>query len=583
LIFFTIDTFQSENLFNFISKDTQRFIKKYKKEDKKHNKLMKIIFKNAGKELGKNAKKVKKNFNEELNIKINILFENLISAINKNDFLVSKKILEEIPNITQVYLEKTKNFFFKDDAKFAYNLNDNYNFVFDSIKNSYNEKLYEHLVNSISNSSMCFLTNRELLGMNSGYSIHFLASLENFFYKTFKLKRTSVCHSIVQEISKHIQFYDKTYNSYHNPYVHYLDQIEKFLKLIIKLEAEKKGIFEESHDYWANMIYRNIIIAKRKRFLIFLIQTLKFKYVDDQIYHLQHYFKNFSDGLIEIKKNSRHLSIIYPCIFGIDSFVMEIAKMGLTKLDNDVQRINLSNYIREYLKFNRNIILNNFEKNDSFVYQFYPEFVFYLLNYIDIKKEEKDKLIEETFDILLENMDLIIKKEEKDKTEDSYSHMNYFYSELKGRLVDSIAILLYNYKEYSAIILVIINKLLKFYSNLKKDYRDNLFSVMKLIGCWINYSVNIDKEIIKSFNNNIKKDLRKLMKERDDIILKAIGTTFQEYGYFNNSFSTYNKGYWLYPSYLWGNEFQDKISKFFNSDLSIYEKYHNKLKKLKES
>ena len=48
-------------------------------------------------------------------------------------------------------------FFFKDDEKFAYNLNDNYNFVFDSIKNSYNEKLYEHLVNSISNTSMCFL------------------------------------------------------------------------------------------------------------------------------------------------------------------------------------------------------------------------------------------------------------------------------------------------------------------------------------------------------------------------------------------------------------------------------------------
>jgi len=581
LIFFTIDTFQSENLFDFISKNTQRFIKKYKKEDKKHNQLMKMIFKNADWKIDKNVKKVNKNFNEELNIKINILFENLISAINKNDFLVSKKILEEIPNITKVYLEETKEFFFKDDEKFTYNLNDNYNFVFDSIKNSYNEKLYEHLVNSISNTSVCFLENRELLGMDSGYSIHFLASLENFFYKTFKLKRTSVCHSIVQEITKHILFYDKTYNNYHNPYVHYLDQIENFLKLIIKLEAEKKVMFEESHDYWANMIYRNVMIAKRKRYLIFLVQILKFKYVNDQLYHLQHYFKNFSDGLIEVKKNSRHLSIIYPCIFGIDSFVMEIAKMGLTKLDNDVQRINLSNYTKEYLKFNRNIILNNFEKNDSFVYQFYPEFVFYLLNYIDIKKEEKDKLIEETFNILLENMDLIIKQEEKDKTENTHSHRTYFYSELKGKLIDSISILLYSHQENSAVISAIINKLLKFYSNLKKDQRDNLFSAMKLIGCWINYSIKVDKKIIKRFNNAIKSDLRKLMKEREDIISKAIGTTFQEYGYFDSSFSTYNEGYWLYPSYIWGNQFQEEISKLFNSDLTIYEKYHKKLKKLK--
>ena len=79
------------------------------------------------------------------------------------------------------------------------------------------------------------------------------------------------------------------------------------------------------------------------------------------------------------------------------------------------------------------------------------------------------------------------------------------------------------------------------------------------------------------------KPLSKLMKEREDIISKAIGTTFQEYGYFDSSFSTYHEGYWLYPSYLWGNQFQDKINKLFNSDLTIYEKYHNKLKKLRSN
>ena len=138
---------------------------------------------------------------------------------------------------------------------------------------------------------------------------------------------------------------------------------------------------------------------------------------------------------------------------------------------------------------------------------------------------------------------------------------------------------MYNYKEYPAVTSTIISKLLKFYSNLKKDQKENLFSVMKLIGCWINYSVKVDKKIIKSFNKTIKNDLRKLMKEKDNIISKAIGTIFQEYGYFDNSFSTYHNGYWLYPSYLWGNQYQDKISKLFNSDLTIYEKYHNKLRK----
>lgn len=583
LIFFTIDTFQSENLFNFISKDTQKFIKKCKKEDKKHSKLMRIIFRNSVGDITKKVKKVKEDFNDEINTKINILFENLISAINKNDFLVSKKILEEIPNIVRVYLEETKDFFFKNDEKFAFNLNDNYNFVFDSMKNSYNEKLYEHLVKSISNSSMYFLENRELLGFDSGYSIHFLASLENFFYKTFKLKRTSVCHSIVQEITTHILFYDKTYNSHHNPYVHYLDQIENFLKLIIKLESEKKVVFEESHDYWANMIYRDIIITKRQRYIVFSAKILDFKYVNDQLYNLENYFKNFSEGFLEIKKNSKYLSIIYPCIFGIDSFVIELAKLGLTKLDNDVQRINLSNYINEYLKFNKKIILNHFERNDSFVYQFYPEFIFYLLNYIDIKKGDKEKLVEETFDTLIENLDLIIKQEQTDKNSNSHVHKTYFYSELKGKLIDSMAILLLNHLEYKSVIHNILNKILKSYLGLAKEQKENLFPTMKLIGCWINYSIKTDTKIIQNYNTKIKTDLIPLMKERKDIHFKSIGTIFQEYGYFDSSFTTYQNGYWLYPSYLWGNQFQDKISKFYNSDLTIYEKYHEKLKKLKRN
>ena len=120
--------------------------------------------------------------------------------------------------------------------------------------------------------------------------------------------------------------------------------------------------------------------------------------------------------------------------------------------------------------------------------------------------------------------------------------------------------------------------LLEFYLHPKR-----IFSTMKLIGCWINYSIKIDKKIVQNYNTKIKYDLILLMKERKDIISKGIGTIFQEYGYFDSSFTTYQNGYWLYPSYLWGNQFQDKISKFYNSDLTIYEKYHEKLKKLKRN
>ncbi len=470
LIFFTIDTFQSENLFHFISKNTQKFIKKYKKEDKKHNKLMRKLFK-----IHKtpNLKKIKDDFNTKIIGKMNIIFENLISAINKNDFLVSKKILEEIPKIVNTYLEETKKFTINDDRNFAFDLNDNFNFTFDSIKNNYNEKLYEHLVKSMSECSMSFLNNRKLIDYDSRYPIYFLASLESFFYETFKLKRTIVCPLIVQEIRRHILFYDKEYNGYNNVYDHYLKNIEQFLQLIIKLESEGKIAPSGKKDFWANMVYRDIIITKRKRFLGFLSKSLTHKYVDDQIYHLENYFKGFSEGFLKIKENSKHLEIIYPCLFMDNSFVFEIAKLNLTKL-GEVQKINTSSYIKEYFKFNKEIILNSFENNNIFVYQFYSDFISYIINNLDIKKEDKEEIIREFFTTIIENLNLVIKKREEDDKNNSRYHRDYSYSNLKSNLVDSIAILGYNHSEYTEVIEEIIKKLIRFYLNLKKEQKESI-------------------------------------------------------------------------------------------------------------
>jgi len=69
------------------------------------------------------------------------------------------------------------------------------------------------------------------------------------------------------------------------------------------------------------------------------------------------------------------------------------------------------------------------------------------------------------------------------------------------------------------------------------------------------------------------------MRERKDIVSKSYGTVFQENGYPSNT--SYQEGYWLYPSELWNNLFQNNIHEFYNSDLSVYEKYHEILKKLK--
>ncbi|MCA9497425.1 MAG: hypothetical protein KC589_10880, partial [Nanoarchaeota archaeon] len=190
----------------------------------------------------------------------------------------------------------------------------------------------------------------------------------------------------------------------------------------------------------------------------------------------------------------------------------------------------------------------------------------------NISNEDKKSLIMKESEILFENYDLIIKNNKDSK--------RISLSEFKENLVDFFALLFFNNDKFKEDLEKVITKLIEIYSNLKQEEKDNLFSTMKLIGCWINYLSKIDKKIITKFNNIISKDLKLLMKERKDLNFKSIMPTLEEYGYFNGT-TTYQEGYWLYPSNLWTNEFQENISSYFNSDLEIYKKYHSKLKELK--
>ncbi|MCA9495518.1 MAG: hypothetical protein KC589_01130, partial [Nanoarchaeota archaeon] len=341
LVIFTLDTFHSENLFDFISKNTQNFIKKNAKEDKIFKKGIKK-FKKYLKQKGivQRINKLDVEFQREVETKFEIIFGNLLASINKNDILVSKKILEEIPNIVESYLDKSKNFEMNSDSEFAQKLNDNYNFVFESLQNSYNEKLYENFIISISNTSLFFLKQKKLLGMQSGNSVYFLASMKDFFLRIFKLKRTSANHIIIKEISKHILLYDKEYQSSHNPYESYLSDIEGYLKILIDIEYKKERTdLTETFGFWSTSLYRNIIKTKRDRFLIYLTKLEKHQYVNENDYYLNRFFEDFYKNFNEVKSKTKYNNIFIPTIFGLDSFLKDIVSYS-SIFQNDVQKKN---------------------------------------------------------------------------------------------------------------------------------------------------------------------------------------------------------------------------------------------------
>lgn len=539
LITYTIYCFDSENIFKLISNNIQKFIIKSNKQK---------------------TFKISDHYFDDLILKISLLFEHLISTIDKNDFIVCKRILEEIPTIVQVHLNETYKIQFKDDQRLVTSLTDNFDFVFSSLKNSYNEKLYDFLVVSIGNTSMAFLKNRERDVLNRSYEFHFHYLLFEFYKKSFILKRSSVCPIIIDIISKHILYHDEKYNISYNNFLSFLNMIEKFLF----------DILNTGHDFWASMNYRSIVGIKRKRFLNFLKQISELDYVFPDMNHIEIFFGDFAKGFIEVKKKSNSLMAIFPSMFGIDSLIVDIANLNLDKLEKKEQKINVNNYISELIQFYKNIILTDFEKNDSFVYNFYPEIIFLVLNRIDLLKEDKEKLVQNIFDIMLEN----IEKYYTQKSNESMHLLHY----LKEHFLDSFALYLFsiNYKkEKKHIVAKIIKKIIEVYEKCDTKYKSDFYPVMKLIGCWINYLIEIDNELIEEFNTSIAG----FSDEKEEIFRRSTGTDFQTLNYYSSGLSY--EGFFLSPSAFWNHPFQIEVSNYFNQDMEIYKNYHEKLEELR--
>ncbi|MDA3886869.1 MAG: hypothetical protein PF638_14870 [Candidatus Delongbacteria bacterium] len=539
----TIYSLSSENYFELISGNLENYIRITSK-------------------LG-NARSISKKYYDGLILKMNILFENLISTIvNKNDFVITKKILDEIPRLVERHLIETNKILFKDEQELLSSLNDNYEFVFRSIKDSYNEKLYEYLVKSVGHTSMVFHNDTKKGEINRNYDKHLLYLLVDFYYKTFQLKRTSVCHDIINVFSQHIYQHDKNHNISQNSYITFLDKIEEFLF---------KNL-EGPHGFWASMNYRNVVGIKRKRFIILLKQFAELDNVFSDMNHIRRFFNDFAKGFIEVKNKSKNLMVIYPALFGVDSFIWDIANLNLGKLEKDEQKINVNHYIAELLHFYRNIILIDFDKNEPSVYDFYSEFTFLVLFSIDLLNVDKDKHVQNVFELVLENTEKCYTLKTDKKI--------YLSHHLKDHFLDSFALYLFSIKDEKEqnvqVIANIIEKVLETYEKFESKYKTDFYPVMKLIGCWINYIIEIDNKLIEKFNLSIA-DFPDV---KEDIFRRSTGTDFQMLNYHTSGLSY--KGFNLSPSSLWNHPFQIVMSNYFNQDMSIYEKYHEKLEALKK-
>ena len=154
--------------------------------------------------------------------------------------------------------------------------------------------------------------------------------------------------------------------------------------------------------------------------------------------------------------------------------------------------------------------------------------------------------------------------------------------DLKEISVDYFAILIYLWNGKPDSIKKIMQDFVEIYVYAKQnENKENekhptrwLYKELKLYSCWISLFENL-KEINKPIIKLLKKDFY----EPTFPNRVSIPSLFEQYGYPENNISRLSGIWYLHPSYMWGNKFQDEISNKLNvEEGKNYIEFHKMLK-----
>jgi hypothetical protein len=493
-----------------------------------------------------------KNFNE-LSEKIRIFIRISIKAIHKDQDGILKISLECLENIVNNYLIFSNDHKLREDI-FLIELNNQFNFMLLEGLKCYNQKYLEYIGKTIGNISKNIEKKREGIGYNHNLMIYWLRTLNNLFIKSYSKDRTSVCQICLEKINEILLLtLDNGHLNNYNSYKRIIDEIaENHLAII--------------DEYWAANLLQRILTIYQKQFLKFTELTKLDKIYFSDIF-IKEYFDKFAKIINKAKlfhKLYMSYDVIFSSLYGVESFSFRIAEIGLQNLKKDKTKIQIANYIKYFIYFNYNILINNPENNDNRIYFYFPETLFLITELIDFKEENKQYLVE----LLSNNLIYCIKRESDDRI---------FY--LSEDIICYFALLIYLYKYRTDIIEDTINKLVILYEKEKKNNNDKiiilLYSKLKLFSYWINNFPELHK-INKPLIELLGRDINQY-----DISDEKICSLLGEYGYPKN---IYSGGHWyLHPSKIWGYKFQEEISNTLNgendqSHIKFHELLKNKIK-----
>ena len=505
-------------------------------------------------------------FINALKNKVSIFIKNSINAVRNNQDTIFKESLNNIRKIAKEYLKNSKHIQATEDT-FLDELNDQFNFIIFESLNSSNQKILEDIAETIGAISLDIIEYRRGIGDINNFALNWLATLKDLFIKSYSKDRTIVCHICIEKINNVILLtLDKGFYRSYNTYKMFIDDISDILSKV--------------NQHWPAILLQKALLMYQYQFLKFLELSKENKMTFSDFF-IKQYFDKLAQIINETKINHKSFgnnAIIFASLYGVDSFAQKIAKLGLKNIQNEKIKRNIAFYLKELIEFNRKIMDTDPDKNDNRVYDSFSELLFLISKYADLTENDKGLLTK----TLSNNLLVYIKKRYLNALK-KYDSKLY---EIKDVTVDYFALLIYLNRKNPDIINEIMKKLVGIYDLIRKGAKNenqqmifrSLYKEIKLYSCWIDLFPNL-----KDVNKPIIKILIKDFYEPKFPHRISIPSLFEKYGYPENNIGRLSGLWYLHPSYMWGNIFQDKIAEKLNGkEEKHYIQFHNMLKSSKK-
>lgn len=497
-------------------------------------------------------------FTENLVKDVHLLFSTGSRAIEKDQREVFESTLNSISEVSDRYLEQTSGEITNDD--FINEVANYFEFLIrTALEEDSRQKYLDDIAEAMGDIALSIVEHRDM-GGQSQMAGRLLKSMKDLFFKSYGLDLTSVGHVCIDKIDEVsvAALENGDYSSY-NYYNSHLDDIA--------------DICAEAKQYYSALLLQRALNKYQWQY-VKLVQLLLNEKLAVEEWQIRDFFDDLANRFNEATSETSlsQEQILYATLYGANSFNWKLKRADIQGIENPrIERIT-KEYLEEYIDFHHRILTTDIGNKHSSSYSVFPEMLYLVCYKIELSDEFESELLKQINDNWL------------DYIEQYYQHCieedEGVYSKVEESMMDYYALQIIFHREDKESLQEFTGDFVNLYRNLPKNQdgrwgdavNRSLYKHLKLYGCWLSLSFDIQKDFPKLFDV--------LVSAFQDVVQrgKALpASPTQKFGYASKHGGDWVRPWTMSGSQVWGSKVQYAISAEMNQNFGQDNQLHHEL------